>query len=307
MVNITSNKSKPGEKTAVALGLFDGIHCGHRAVLNGAVNFKKKGLAPAVFTFETETVTTKGNGHLDVILSHDLKEEILTEIGMKYYCSPNFSDVKDMTAPDFVEEIIVNRMNAGAVVCGTDFRFGKGAYGGIKELKLLCSMKGIDVLIISPEMMDGEVVSSTLIRSFIKEGEIRRANKFLGYDFTLKLPVIHGNRLGRTMNFPTINQQLPKEQLVPKFGVYASYTVIDGKKYGSVTNVGIKPTIGGESSPLAETNIFDFSGELYGKTVRVSLTDFLRPEQKFSGKEELSERINKDVQTAKEIWSNKTV
>lgn len=250
MLNITSADEKPTEKTAVALGLFDGIHKGHRAVLGGAVSFREKGLAPAVFTFETETVTTKGNGSLEVILSHDLKEEFLSGMGMKYYFSPNFSEIKDMTAPDFVNEIIVRKMNAGAVVCGTDFRFGKGAYGGVKELKLLCEPQGIAVEIIPPAKIGGEVVSSTLIRNFIKEGKISRANEFLGYDFTLMLPVIHGNELGRTMNFPTINQRLPKEQLVPKFGVYASYTVIDGKKYGSVTNIGIKPTIGGESSPL---------------------------------------------------------
>lgn len=307
MKDITSENIKPLKKTAVALGLFDGIHSGHRAVLSRAIEFGKKGLAPAVFTFETETVTTKGNGQLDVILSRGLKKEFLSEMGMEYYCSPNFSEVKDMTAPDFVREIIAERMNAGAVVCGTDFRFGKGAYGGIKELKLLCSMLGIAVEIISPETVDGEVVSSTLIRSFIRGGEIARANKFLGYDFTLKLPVSHGNELGRKMNFPTINQYLPKGQLVPKFGVYASYTIIGGKTYGSVTNIGIKPTIGGESSPLAETNIFGFEGDLYGKTARISLTDFLRPEKKFSGIEELSRQITEDVSRAKEIWSNKTV
>lgn len=307
MLDITSSDIKPDKKTAVALGLFDGIHCGHRAVLDGALSFREKGLSPGVFTFETETVTTKGNGHLDVILPHDLKEEFFSEMGIEYYCSPDFSEIKDMTATDFVSGIIVGRMNAGAVVCGTDFRFGKGACGGVHELKLLCEPLGIAVMVIPPAKIDGEVISSTLIRRLIREGEMRRANNFLGYDFTLRLPVARGNQLGRTMNFPTINQYLPKEQLVPKFGVYASYTVVDGKEYGSVTNVGVKPTIGGESSPLAETNIFGFEGELYGKTVRVSLTDFIRPEQKFSGLKELSAQMAKDVLISKEIRSNKTV
>lgn len=259
------------------------------------------GISPAVFTFETDTITTKGQGGVDVILSHDLKYELLSRIGVEYIYSPDFLNFKNLTAVQFVRLVLRDKFKARYVVCGSDFKFGKGGHCGYKELETLCAEHGIKVIIAEPVILDGHPVSSTRIRQHIAAGEIEQANKLLGYDFQFKLPVVHGNQLGRTINFPTINQYLPIRQIIPRFGVYASKTEIDGKLYKSITNIGIKPTIGGEISPLAETNIFDFSEDLYGKILRVSLRCFIRPETKFASVDELSAQILADTETVKEL------
>lgn len=291
----------PAEKTAVAMGLFDGLHLGHQDVIHRAVDFIPQGIAPAVFTFETDTVTSKGDGGVDVILSKELKYELMDKLGVKYIYSPHFKEIRGLSGEDFVRLILRDRLNAGVVICGEDFSFGQGGKNGYAQLKQWCGQWGIDVIVIPPTLVDGRVVSSTRIRESIKAGDLPRANRLLGYDFSLKLPVVHGNALGRTMNFPTINQLLPQRQIIPKFGVYYSKTELAGKLYRSITNIGVKPTVGGEKVPLAETYIFDYSGDLYGRTVKISLNTFIRAEKKFSGTEELFAQIAEDIETAKEF------
>lgn len=277
------------------------MHLGHQSVIHKAVDLIPRGIAPAVFTFETDTITTKGQGGVDVILSHDLKYEFLAGIGVQYIYSPDFLNFKNLTPMEFVRYVLRDKFRAKYVICGDDFKFGKGGVCGYHELKTLCAENGIEVIVAEPVILDGDVVSSTRIRKHIINGEIGEANKLLGYDFQFKIPVSHGNEIGRTINFPTINQYLPKRQIVPKFGVYASKTEIDGRIYKSITNIGIKPTVGGEKTPLAETNIFDFSGDLYGKIMRVGLRSFIRPEVKFSSLDELQAQINNDTLTVKEM------
>ena len=301
MINLTGTNNVPKEKTAVALGLFDGLHSGHQDVIHRAVDFIPQGISPAIFTFETDTVTSKGNGGVDVILSSELKLELLEKLGVKYIYSPDFSSIKDMTADEFVHLVLRDKLNAGFVICGEDFRFGRGGLSGRKELEELSGRYGINVIVIPPTIIDGEVVSSTKIRQYIQDGEIIKANKLLGYDFQMKLPVVHGNEIGRTLNFPTINQYLPKRQVVPRFGVYYSKTEIEGIIYKSITNIGIKPTIGGEITPLAETYILDCDKDLYGETVKISLHSFVRPEKKFSSINELSLQIGRDILTVKDL------
>lgn len=301
MINLTGTNQVPKEKTAVALGLFDGLHSGHQDVIHKAVDFIPEGVSPAVFTFETDTITSKGDGGVDVILSRDLKYEFLDKLGVKYIYSPDFFNIKDLTADNFVNLVLRDKLNAKYVICGEDFRFGKGALSGQKELEALCDEQDIKVIVIPPTIIDGEIVSSTKIRNFIKNGDMTAANRLLGYEFQMRLPVVYGNQLGRTLNFPTINQYLPKRQVSPRFGVYYSKAEIKGRIYKSITNIGIKPTIGGEITPLAETYIMDYTGDLYGETVRIFLHSFVRPEQKFSGIHELSAQIGKDIETVKDL------
>lgn len=301
MEDLTGSNHIPSCNTAVALGLFDGLHRGHQDVIHRAVEFIPMGIAPAVFTFETHTVTSKGDGGVDVILSRDLKFELLSKLGIQYIYSPDFLNFKNLSDKEFVQMVLKDKMSAKYVICGEDFRFGKGGNSGIIELKELCSQYGIEVVIVPPTLIDGNVVSSTRIRQYIKNGEIDKANRLLGYNFKMRLQVVYGNQIGRTMNFPTINQYIPQRQIVPKFGVYVSKTVIDGKDYRSITNVGIKPTIGGETNPLAETYIIGYSGDLYGQVVEISLFRFIRPEQKFASLDELHARIKADIEHAKSL------
>ena len=151
----------------------------------------------------------------------------------------------------------------------------------------------------TPFCLDGCVVHSTAIKNLIKSGEIARANKLLGYNFSIEGKVIEGNRIGRTIGSPTINQLFPDNIVMPKFGVYKSVTYLDGRTMPSVTNVGVKPTVGYKDSPLAETHIMDYDGDLYGRTLRVSLLDFIRPERRFESVDELKNQLDRDKMTAK--------
>ncbi len=303
MTDLTGTNNVPKGSTAVALGLFDGVHHGHRAVIGRAVEAAKNvsGTEPAVFTFDTATVTSKGTSGVEYIFSRETKFDLISGLGVKYIYSPDFMNFKDLSGEDFVDLVLCDKLSAKFAVCGEDFRFGRNACCGAAELDKMCRKRGIGLITVPELSENGRKISSTEIRELIKTGEIKKANRLLGSDFAFRLPVAYGKHIGRTMNFPTINQYIPKCQVKPKFGVYASETEIKGRVYGSVTNVGIKPTVGSEA-PLAETYIMDFpGGDLYGETVKVSLVDFVRPEMKFSGMEELKARIAKDTETARTI------
>jgi riboflavin kinase/FMN adenylyltransferase len=287
-IDLTDSGISPEKCTVTALGLFDGLHLGHRGVIERAVSIAAEhdDAEPAVFTFKTDTVSSKESG--GVLFSDEIKMEIMGEMGVKYIYSPDFALLRDYSAEDFAEKILLEKLNAKYVVCGYDFRFGKNAAGDTDLLKKLCGKHGAKVITVPPVKSEsGERISSTAVRELIREGNVRKAAEMLGFDYFLKLPVKSGNRIGRTIDFPTINQQLPRGQVVPKYGVYASLAEFDGRTYRGVTNIGIKPTI------------MDFDGDLYGKTVKLSLIDFVRPERKFDSIEELKMQIQKDVSSVK--------
>lgn len=304
MIDLTGTNNVPDGGAVVAMGLFDGLHYGHRTVIRYAVEIAGRipGTSPAVFTFDTASVTSKGDGGVDYILSREMKFELLESLGVKYVYSPDFSNFKDLDGERFVQLVLSDKFFAKCAVCGEDFRFGKGAKWGVKELDVLCKKRGIKLYSV-PKVTEncGERISSTMIRGLIREGKIELANMLLGSGFALKLPVAYGRKLGRTLDFPTINQYFPKRQIVPKYGVYASRTEVCGGIYKSVTNIGVKPTVGSDA-PLAETYIIDYSGdELYGETAKVTLTAFIRPERKFGSVDELKAQIAEDVKRAREI------
>ena len=305
MILLADKDYIPKEKTVCALGLFDGVHQGHRLIINKAVAAaKEKGLKSAVFCFKTNTVTSKGeNGKIEMLISDEEKLEKIEALGVDYIYSPDFAVFKGMTPEDFVEEILFKRLNCVCAVCGTDFTFGKFAQGKASDLGRIGEAYGMDAVVMDKLAIDGEEVSSTAIREYIKSGEISRANKLLGYNFGFELTVCYGNQLGRTWNFPTINQEIPEDRILPKFGVYCSRVEIDGEKYYGVTNIGIKPTVEKNiKTPLAETYIIDFDGDVYGKTVRTELYEFIRPERKFESFDELKAEIGKNICQAKKYF-----
>ncbi|MGN0552521.1 MAG: bifunctional riboflavin kinase/FAD synthetase [Oscillospiraceae bacterium] len=298
-MELTDTNSVPESFTAVAAGLFDGVHLGHRAVIEKATSIAREhtDISAAVFTFDTATVTSKGDG-LGCILNREDKLSMLEQLGAEYVYSPDFTQFREYSAERFVKEVLCERLKARYVVCGTDFRFGKGASGdtqALKRLGLECGITVITVPAVSEE--NGRKISSTHIRELISDGNISAANKLLGYDYFFRLPVISGNRIGRTIDFPTINQRLESERALPKFGVYASEIQIGDKLYHGVTNIGVKPTVSDSRDVLAETYIIGFDGDLYGENVKLSLVDFIRPEVKFGSIEELKEQIKIDVKT----------
>ena len=200
--------------------------------------------------------------------------------------------------------MLIEKMGAKELSCGYDFTFGKKGAGTTQQLREIAQKHGVKLNVCDPINLDGEPVSSTRIRQAILEGKMDQASRMLGRRFCIRLKVDHGNQIGRLMDFPTINQVFPRYHIVPKYGVYSTVVNIDGKLYGGVTNVGVKPTVGSDG-PLAETYIMDFSGDLYGKIVEVYFFRFVRPEQKFSSIDQLKAQIAADKENVmKDIASN---
>ena len=289
MIIINSNTSI-NEKTAVALGFFDGLHKGHRAVINSALNSR---YSPAVFTFESSASLPKFQKRENIITSR-VKEFYLKKMGVKYIYPADFDEIKGMSGEEFVVKILAEKMNAAKISCGYDFHFGKGGKWNSQDLKKICSELNIEVDIISEQKENDERISSTLIRQLLKDGEIRYANTLLAQPLTFILEVVHGHKLGRQFNFPTINQYIPADCVLPKHGVYASITYIGDRAYISVSSIGNRPTFGGDERALLETYIIDYKGDLYGQMIRVELIDFLRGQIKFDNKEELINQMELD-------------
>lgn len=291
--------------TAVALGFFDGVHIGHRAVVRRAVaEAKKKGLVPTVFTFASSGFSPVSKKNLTLLQTESQKDTILEQEGIRQIVRPDFSQFRDLPAGDFFLKALIGSLRAKVLVCGYNYHFGKEAGGNVALLHTLAEQNGIEVFALPPVEWEGEPVSSTRIRTAVREGRIEQANAMLGSPFTLALEVVHGRCLGRTMNSPTINQLIPERYTVPRFGVYYSRVVIDGRAYAGVTNIGVKPTVDRNAELSCETHILDFSGDLYGQIVSVALLRFLRPERRFESIDALSVRIHQDVETVREIFSS---
>lgn len=288
----------PGEKTAVALGYFDGLHRGHYVVIATAV--EQRDLKPAVFTFNCDTTLPKFRRQEDII-SFENKCELLSKMGVEYVYAPDFADVCTLTDEDFVRRILHETLNAGYACCGRNFRFGLGGHGTPEILAALGEKYGIRIEIIEDVCLDGEMISSSHIRELIRMGEMEQAERLLGYCWQFTVPVVHGNKLGRTIDFPTINQILPETNVMPRFGVYSSFVHFRGVHYRGITNIGIRPTIENSRGVICETHILDFDGDLYGENVTVALHKFIRPERKFSDINELKAQIEQDIKTANEI------
>ncbi len=258
-------------RKAIALGDFDGMHRAHRTVVTGAENV---------------TIYCVNN-------RFTLLQKSIFERRYPNAVFADFNKIKNMNGEDFVNKILVEEYGAETLLCGFNFRFGKNANWSAADLREYLEKRGIWVRILEHLDYDGEPISSSRIRELVKNGEIVKANEMLGYPFTFENTVIRGDARGRKVGFPTVNQKLPEGLCIPKFGVYESRCEVDGKTYKSFTNIGIRPSWRLEE-PLAETHIFGFSGELYGKTVRVELVNYLREEKTFSSLDELKAQLTYD-------------
>lgn len=283
-------------ETAVALGAFDGLHIGHRAVIGKAL---KSGFTPVVFTFQDNpAVLLSGKCHYLTTVEERLR--ILESWGVEVVVMPAFADVADWSAQRFLE-MLRDDLNAKVISCGTDFSFGKYAAGKVEMLNAFCAENEIKLHVTEPVCYAGERVSATRIREALRNGEAEMAAEMLGRPFGFAFTVVHGNHLGRTIGIPTINQAFPPSFILPRFGVYASAVYVGDKVFCGVTNVGVKPTVGSDNA-LSETWMPDFSGDLYGQTLRLELLGFIRDERKFASLEELRGVIHENAVTAKEIF-----
>ncbi len=294
-------ESKKARGTAVALGYFDGIHVGHQAVLNKALEkAKENGLTPVVMLFDIHPRKLLTGRVPPMLLSEERKRMLLKEMGFEVF-DFDFHKAMNYSPEEFEEKILLGELNAKVVVCGYDYHYGKGGKGSAETLKSELAPKSTEVYSISPVYLGDEAVSSTKIRRLINDGEIEKANAMLGDFFTYDFIVEKGDGIGHKLGFPTINQFFPEDFIIPKYGVYASKVKVDGEYYASVTNIGIRPTVSGESM-RSETCILDFEGDLYGKRIEVSLIKFLREEKKFPSVEELKQAVSRDIMKTKEIY-----
>ena len=282
---------------ALALGTFDGFHIGHKRVIENAIASNRK---PKVLLFnEHPQKVLKKNSPGELITETD-KIKLLEAWGVEPVIL-NFGDIMSLTYEEFFYEIIVKKIGASVLSCGFNYHFGSKALGNTENLKALCEKENIELLVSEPVEYMGEPVSSTRIRNAIRNGNIEDANNMLGREFSYDFLVVHGDARGRTIDSPTINQFFTEDFIIPQYGVYASYSVIDGKKYPSVTNVGVRPTIEGLSKERSETNIVGFTGDLYDKNISVHLLKKIREEMKFNNLDELKNQIAKDREVSKNI------
>lgn len=292
--------------TAVALGFFDGVHAGHRDVLSAAAKEEKNGLTSVCFTFSKSPAEVIGGEKIYSIMTREDKLAALEKIGIKHTCFADFKSLMNLSAREFAEKILFERLRAQKLFCGFNYRFGRRAEGDVRLLGELCENRGASLTVIPPHEIGGMVVSSTQIKILLCRGEVERANKMLCAPFGFKCEIVHGRRLGRELGTPTLNMTPPDGIIMPKFGVYASEVTLEsGARFCGVTNVGIKPTVGGKT-PLWETWMPDYhGGEIYGQQADVRLLSFIRPEKKFDSLDELKRRIIENGEQARLIYAEK--
>lgn len=291
------------DKTAVALGSFDGLHKGHMSVIACALSQKERGLVPLVLLFDSHPLQTLAGKSPPEILQKNKRDEILSSLGAKTE-TVAFSDIKEMSCREFFEKILISELNAKVICCGEDYRFGKDNAGNRKTLEALCDEYSVELCVSQTVMNDGLPVSSTRIRTAIEEGNIPLANDLLGREFSYEYTVVSGDQRGRLMGAPTINQHFGQNFIVPKKGVYASITVVDNKEYPSVTNIGLRPSFA-NADLRSETCILGFSGNLYGRDIEVKLLKYLRGEIKFDSMEALGNQIRADAEKSEKIFSER--
>ncbi len=290
----------------VALGCFDGVHIGHKKVIDEARRVADSlGCACAVWTFDEPPKNYFLSKAVPLITDKKQKHRLISELCVDKFISVPFTkETAKISAEDFFFEILKKRLRAVHIVCGFNYSFGEGGRGNVELLEKLCKETDTGLTVLSPVTVSGITVSSSAIRDALLAGNAELACKLLGRPYSLRTMVIGGQHLATRLGFPTLNQEFPSRGLVPKYGVYATRIHIANRKkaYYGITNVGIRPTVGG-TSVFAETNIFDFSENLYGKYVKIEFLHFIRSEQKFDGLDSLTEQIKKDISTARKYIS----
>lgn len=275
-----------------ALGTFDGVHIGHRAVIKKALGL---GL-PVVVVTSKQNPRQLISGDSGRILSESLCDKAFEALGVSGVVRLDFEDIRGLSPESYLDMLCEN-LGAKGFASGYNFRFGKGASGNVDTLRSYTNERSLLCSVCESVELDGKAVSSTRIRQALQEGNIIAAQKLLGRPYSIDFEVVHGEKRGRQMGFPTINQPYPESFTLPRFGVYAAVAEIDGVRYPAVTNIGVKPTFGCDKV-IAETNICGFEKEIYGKTPIITLVDFIRCETKFESVDELMMQIAKDKEIA---------
>ncbi len=290
------------KKRVVALGFFDGVHIGHGALLERtALRAKEKNASAAVLTYSSHPSSVVGKTPVKLINTTEERRELIYQLyGISDIVVKKFTkEYSSLSGEKFIKDIIREELSACHVVAGFDFRFGKGGECDAAALLKLCEENGIGCDIVDAVKLGGTAVSSSRIREYIARGDMGEACELLGHYHCIMTEVTHGARLGGKIGFPTANQDIADVIQVPKHGVYLSRVTIGDCVFTGVTNIGVRPTVSEGERPRTETFIIGFSGELYGKKIKLELMKFMREEERFSSVSELQRRIERDVEIAK--------
>ena len=288
------------DKTALAMGKFDGIHLGHKKLLNMILDQRQDGLKATVFTFEPSPEEFFVGHTVRQLFTREEKRRAFEKMGVDILVEfPLTADTAATPPEDFVRTILSEDLNAGYIAAGTDVSFGDKGRGDQYLLRNMSKELGFELHLIDKVMLDGQEVSSTRVRNVIADGDMPMAKRLLGDDYSVSGIVEHGAHLGTTIGVPTVNVLPPDNKLLPPFGVYKSVVMVDGKIFKGMTNIGRKPTVSDSGRVGVETYIYDFDEDVYGKYIEVRLLEFMRPEMKFEGVEQLKAQIHTDIEEAR--------
>jgi len=297
----------PTQQTFVTIGTFDGVHIGHQKIIEKLVHQAKQENKKSVLLtfFPHPRMVLQKEASIKLLNTIEERSELLSKTGLDYLIIHPFSiEFSRLKALDFVRDILVNKLNTCKLIIGYDHHFGKNREGNIEQLTEYSHMYDFTVEEIPAQDIDSVAVSSTKVRRALENGELKTANNYLGYNYTLQGVVTTGEKLGSKIGYPTANLHLEEDyKLIPKNGVYIVKSVLEGKLVYGMMNIGVRPTVEGAYQTI-ETHFFDFSGDLYNKELTIEMLYFLREEQKFDSVEKLVEQLQKDEKTSREYIKN---
>ena len=289
------------EETVVTIGKFDGKHRGHQKLLGIMAAVKAaQGLKMAVFTFDMPPQARVSGREQEQITTAAERRAQMAAAGVDYLVEYPFTvEVMHYPAEDFLKDILIGCMHARAIVVGTDCAFGYQRSGNADLLRKLADVYGYQLTVVEKEQEDSRDISSSYIKELLRLGKVEKAAELMGHPYTISGRVVHGNHLGGpVLGFPTANLDPPEGKLLPPFGVYVTQTLVNGRWYGSMTNIGRKPTVGEDYPAGVETTIFGLRENLYGKEIEVRFLHYERSEMRFDSLEELKAQLKKDCEYA---------
>lgn len=295
------------EPTVVTIGTFDGVHIGHQKIIKHLINTgKSKGLKSVILTFFPHPrMVLQKDSNIKLINTIDERRNILDDLGLDYLVVKKFThEFSRLSAENFVKGILVEELNAKKVIIGYDHRFGRNRNADINDLKTFGETFGFEVEEISAQDINDVAVSSTKIRLALMDGEIHKANAYLGYNFMLTGKVTKGKSLGKELGFPTANIEIEEDyKIIPKQGSYIVNSMIKDTLFYGMMNIGVNPTVNGSKQTI-EVHFFDFDDDIYEDTIKIDLLHRIRDEEKFESLEALKLQLAKDKETAIEYISN---
>lgn len=296
------DEMKLSSASAVAIGKFDGIHLGHRQLLGEIIAKKSEGMKAVVFTFNPSPSALFSKVQEKELTSLDEKRKVFEHLGVDILVEfPLTFETAATPKEAFVKNILVEKLNAKYIAAGTDLSFGKNGEGDSAFLLEESKRYGFLVEIIDKISYKGEIISSTLVRRAISEGDVKKAHFMLGNPYFIQGVVQKGNQIGRTIGFPTVNILPGDEKLLPPNGVYKTEVIVDDRIFEAITNVGCKPTVTDNGQVFIESYLYNFRENIYGKTIEVHFLEYMRKEKKFDSIDALKEQLQKDMEMGQNI------